>query len=131
MKKIFSTMVVIFSILVSGTAFAVNTGEYAKGVLIPITEHNYGLSDTVVGLICSENSEIFWTFFDKDSNPVVDGKSICSSDDFIAWSFNHNITPLNSLNYLCKMRSWYICFFQEKLFCGVRKLLCYTPSLTL
>ena len=91
MKKIFMTMALIFSILVSGTAFAVNTGEYAKGLLIPITEHNYGLTDTVVGLICSENQEVYWTFFDKDSNPVVDGKFICSVDDFVPWSFNHEV----------------------------------------
>jgi len=91
MKKFSMLGVALFAALimvgVSSQAGAVTLGKYAKGLLVPTTVHQNGV-DTVVGIICSENTTVYWTFFGVDSNPIVDDQIPCTKHELIKFSLN-------------------------------------------
>ncbi len=72
-------------------ASAIDLGMYAKGLLVPATVHDHGDHDTVIGIICSEQSMIWWTLFDEYSHHVEDGHIPCSKNDLILFSMNERV----------------------------------------
>ena len=89
MRKIF--LLTLMFLMTVTSAMAMTIGKYEKGFLVPATSHNHANADTVIGIICSDNAEVFWTFFDAESNPIVDSKFRCTANDFVAWSLNENV----------------------------------------
>jgi len=91
MKKFTTLGVAIVAALMmvglSSQANAVTLGKYSKGLLVPVTVHGDGL-DTVVGIICGDYTTVYWTFFDKNSNPVVDDQIPCTRHQLIKFSLN-------------------------------------------
>jgi hypothetical protein len=92
MKKFTSLGVAIFAALImvglSSQANAVVLGIYEKGLLVPVTTHGSPGIDTAVGILCSDNTIVYWTFFDKQSNPVVDKQFKCTKNDYYRFSLN-------------------------------------------
>ena len=84
-KKVIG-FIVIGLMLVCGNALALRTGVYEKGVLVPVTMTNPGSMDTVVGIICSEQTEVYWSIFDSYSNPIIDGQFSCTQNDYELFS---------------------------------------------
>lgn len=90
MKKlsIFLLSVITFLAFWCLSASAVTLGKYGKGLLVPVTVNDGQSVDTVVGIICSEESEVYWTLFNPNSNPIVDGQFSCTKNDYNTFSIN-------------------------------------------
>ncbi len=93
MKKFTSLGVAIFAALmmvgITSQANAVTLGVYDKGLLVPITTHGAPGIDTAVGILCSQDTTVYWTFFDKQSNPIVDSDFPCTKNDLYHFSLNN------------------------------------------
>ena len=100
---------------------AFTAGLYEKGFLVPVTVHNGTSQDTVVGVTCAgleqahEEMTVYWTFFDHNSHPVVDGEFTCSNNDLEAFSLNQSTSNIQGVE-------GYLVFTADKLTkdgCGV------------
>ncbi len=93
MKKFTSLGVAIFAALlmvgITSQANAVTLGVYDKGLLVPVTTHGTPGTDTAVGILCSVDTTVYWTFFDKQSNPIVDSEFPCTANDLYHYSLNN------------------------------------------
>jgi len=84
-------------------ASAFTTGVYEKGFLVPVTVHNGMGLDTVVGVTCTglekahDEMTVYWTFFDKNSHPVVDGQFTCSNNDLEGFSLNQSTNNIQGV----------------------------------
>lgn len=90
MKKLSSILlgITMLVVITCSSALAVTLGKYGKGLLIPVTVNDGRSVDTVVGIICSDQTEVYWTLFSPTSNPIVDGQFSCTKNDYATFSLN-------------------------------------------
>lgn len=96
MKKL-SLAVAVAATLVSGVANAYTVAVPEDGVLVPNVIHNGDTDTTAVALInhnsADGNYEVYWTFFDEDSNHITDGQFTMTENDVhvFTWSANSGL----------------------------------------
>ena len=105
MKKITGLFAILALMLMAVQVQAIELGVYERGVLVPSVYHDGASIDTVVGLICQDTTQgctghnvdtktnktqIYWTFFDVDSQHVTDGVLPCTDDDLVPFSWKAN-----------------------------------------
>ena len=80
-------------IFMASQASAVVLGKYQTGQLVPRVLHDGACIDTVVGLTCVDGDglgngcDVYWTFFDVDSNHITDGSFHMTDDDYHGFSW--------------------------------------------
>jgi hypothetical protein len=79
----------IAMMFMAGQAGAVTLGLYETGQLVPKVYHDGANVDTVVGLQCTAagGCDVYWTFFDVDSNHITDGMIPMTQDDYYGFSW--------------------------------------------
>ena len=97
MKKItkwgIGLVMMLAMMFMASQASAVYLGLYQPGQLVPKVIHNGANVDTVVGLTCRDadglgnGCDVYWTFFDVDSNHITDGMFHMTDDEYRGFSW--------------------------------------------
>ena len=97
MKKItkwgIGLVMTLAMMFMASQASAAVLGFYQTGQLVPKVYHNGADVDTVVGISCidgdglADGCDIYWTFFDVDSNHITDGMFHITDDDYEGFSW--------------------------------------------
>lgn len=80
MKKL-SLAMAVSAALAAGTANAYNLGVATSGLMVPNVIHNGGTDTTAVGMVARSATNVFWVFFDENSNHVTDGQFAVTAND--------------------------------------------------
>lgn len=88
MKKITLALAVSSVLGVSSAAHALETGEFAAGVVVPHALYKAGETSTAIGITAACEGTVYWTFFDKDTKHIIDGEFNVSADDWV--QFRHD-----------------------------------------
>jgi len=77
---------------VVGTAHAYTLGTFDRGVLVPWALVD-GAVDTAVGLInaCNRPINVYWTFWDEDSNHILDGVFTMTENDMYSFIWSNEL----------------------------------------
>jgi len=84
MKKL-ALVAAAVAALTGGAAHAYTSGTFTNGVVVPNVSHNGAADTTAVGLISASATDVYWTFFDVDSNHVTDGCFSMTANDFASF----------------------------------------------
>jgi hypothetical protein len=97
MKKItkwgLGLVMTLAMMFMASQASAAQLGLYQPGQLVPKVIHNGANVDTVVGLTCRDadllgnGCDVYWTFFDVDSNHITDGMFHMTDDEYSGFSW--------------------------------------------
>ncbi|MFZ5580744.1 MAG: hypothetical protein ACOZAQ_09830 [Pseudomonadota bacterium] len=101
MKKI-ALAAAVASALTAGVANAYNLNQEATGLVVPNVIHNGSSFTTAVGLVSRAATNVYWVFFDENSNHVADGQFSLTANDQHAfiWSSASGIGLENTRGYL-------------------------------
>ena len=85
----------LLGIFIAGSAAAIETGEFADGVLVPfVVFSNTDSKDTVIGVVCLENTgSVYWTYFSANGTPMKSGSLSTVSKRLHALSLG-SVAPL-------------------------------------
>lgn len=90
MKKFAMSAIAVAAVLGAGAANAYQMGEFSNGFVVPNVIHDATGATTAVGIINQSaiTVPVFWTFFDQESNHVVDGCFTMTAKDYepFVWS---------------------------------------------
>lgn len=81
MKKI-AIAAAVTAALSAGVAQAYTVGTFSNGFVVPNVIHNGPTDTTTVGIVALQQTGVYWTFFDQDSNHVTDGCFNMTENDF-------------------------------------------------
>lgn len=104
MKKLAMTAIAAAAVLGAGAAHAYVSGTFSNGFVVPNVIHEANGATTTVGLInqSSGSVPVFWTFFDQESNHVVDGCFVMTGKDYepFVWSAKAGTGTVGKRGYL-------------------------------
>lgn len=90
MKKFAMSAIAVAAVLGAGAANAYTLGTFSNGFVVPNVIHDATGATTAVGIInqSAATVPVFWTFFDQESNHVVDGCFTMTAKDYepFVWS---------------------------------------------
>ena len=90
MKKFAMSAIAVAAVLGAGAANAYTVGTFSNGFVVPNVIHDATGATTAVGIINQSaiTVPVFWTFFDQESNHVVDGCFTMTAKDYepFVWS---------------------------------------------
>ncbi|AVO32954.1 hypothetical protein [Ottowia oryzae] len=90
MKKFAMSAIAVAAVLGAGAANAYTMGTFSNGFVVPNVIHDATGATTAVGIINQSaiTVPVFWTFFDQESNHVVDGCFTMTAKDYepFVWS---------------------------------------------
>ena len=90
MKKFAMSAIAVAAVLGAGAANAYTLGTFSNGFVVPNVIHDATGATTAVGIInqSATTVPVFWTFFDQESNHVVDGCFTMTAKDYepFVWS---------------------------------------------
>ncbi|TSE35693.1 hypothetical protein Tfont_02204 [Tepidimonas fonticaldi] len=88
--------------MTAGVAHAYTMGTFSNGFVVPNVIHDGGNVSTAVGVVSTEATSVFWTFFDQDSKHVTDGCFQMTANDYqpFVWLSNSGVGLQNKRGYL-------------------------------
>ena len=90
MKKFAMSAIAVAAVLGAGAANAYQMGTFSNGFVVPNVIHDATGATTAVGIINQSaiTVPVFWTFFDQESNHIVDGCFTMTAKDYepFVWS---------------------------------------------
>lgn len=88
--------------LTAGVAHAYTMGTFSNGFVVPNVIHDGGNVSTAVGIISTEATSVFWTFFDQDSKHITDGCFAVTANDYhpFVWQNASGVGLENKRGYL-------------------------------
>ena len=88
--------------MTAGVAHAYTMGTFSNGFVVPNVIHDGGNTSTAVGIVSTEATSVFWTFFDQNSKHVTDGCFAMTANDYqpFVWLNNSGVGLENKRGYL-------------------------------
>lgn len=87
MKKLTIALAIAGAFAATGANASMTLGQYDQGCLVPSAFYNAG-SNTVVGITSTVATNVYWTFFDVNSNHVTDGQFAMTANDQTAFDWS-------------------------------------------
>ena len=104
MKKFAMSAIAVAAVLGAGAANAYTSGTFNNGFVVPNVIHDATGATTSVGIInqSANTVPVFWTFFDQESNHVVDGCFTMTAKDYepFVWSQKSGTGLVGQRGYL-------------------------------
>lgn len=88
--------------MTAGVAHAYTMGTFSNGFVVPNVIHDGGNTSTAVGLISTEATAVYWTFFDQNSKHITDGCFSMTANDYhpFVWQSASGVGLENKRGYL-------------------------------
>ena len=104
MKKFAMSAIAVAAVLGAGAANAYTSGTFNNGFVVPNVIHDATGATTSVGIVnqSANTVAVFWTFFDQESNHVVDGCFTMTAKDYepFVWSQKSGTGLVGQRGYL-------------------------------